>query len=1256
MTSPFTTAEIAAQGIKPNEYEEIVDRLGRHPNKAELGMFGVMWSEHCCYKNSRPLLSQFPTTGKRVLVGPGENAGVIDLGDGLQLAFKIESHNHPSAVEPFQGAATGVGGILRDIFTMGARPIAILNSLRFGDLKDAKTRRLFTGVVAGISHYGNCLIGTETFIWRDTRGIHFDTIGNFVTTHLPAGLDTLALSPGIETLSVDPKTTRSSWQPVSRIFKRQADTLINIRTALGRTLTVTPDHPMLRIEADQKVRIRYAQTLRVGDDLPIIQKLPEIQGQPQTLDLINAIDLSLHADKDLCIALPDSWQPTDLIRTTLELFEPSIQKRNHYLNTKTFPLDRFLSLEQLLGLEQVLNFSRADLKIGQHGKEDWISVLIQPNPAFARLLGYFIAAGMVSPAGNTYRIFLNFTHNETAAATDAIEILQSLGIPANPQQRTSGMAVCVSSWLLGYLFTQVWKCGNESTHKRIPDFVWDWSGELQQELLKSLIRNNPTIPNPTGGLAQDKIFCSTSSRQLFDQILLLIQNQGINPQVHHRPASVGQIKGREFHYAALWQIEVRRDWSRTLPSKPTQSNYLEVGGSATTITVSAAPVSAMGTVKIQNISTHNVEICDVYDVEVDNTHLFVTSGGIITHNCVGVPTVGGEVYFDPAYSGNPLVNAMALGLMETDTIVKSGASGIGNPVLYVGSTTGRDGMGGASFASAELTAESIDNRPAVQVGDPFLEKSLIEACLEAFKTGAVVAAQDMGAAGITCSCAEMSAKGGVGVEFNLDLVPAREPGMVPYEYLLSESQERMLFVAHKGREQELIDIFERWGLHAVVAGTVIEEPIVRILWQGSIAAEVPATALADNTPIYKREVMAEPPAYAQTAWAWTPDQLPPATAQGIEIQGKSHSWNDVLLTLLDTPSIASKRWVYRQYDHQVQNNTVMLPGGADAAVIRIRPLEPIQGRQAIINNPNLGVAATVDCNPRYVYLNPYEGAKMVVAEAARNLSCVGAEPVAVTDNLNFGSPEKPIGYWQLANACKGLSEACSAFDTPVTGGNVSLYNETFDPDGNPIPIYPTPVVGMIGIVDDITKICGQGWQNTGDRIYLMGIPTAAKTSPEVTLGASEYLAMLHQTVAGQPPTVNFDLEIKVQAACRHGIRQGWINSAHDSAEGGLAVALAECCISGNKGAAISIGAIDNRWDTVLFGEGGARIIVSIDPTHQAEFETYLNENVTDAWQYLGNVGSADDHFQVTAESGLIDLDIAAITETWATAIERRLDV
>ena len=616
---------------------------------------------------------------------------------------------------------------------------------------------------------------------------------------------------------------------------------------------------------------------------------------------------------------------------------------------------------------------------------------------------------------------------------------------------------------------------------------------------------------------------------------------------------------------------------------------------------------------------------------------------LTTATASGCPTVGGEVCFDEAYSGNPLVNAMAIGLMETPEIVKSGAVGIGNPVLYVGSTTGRDGMGGASFASAELSDQSEANRPAVQVGDPFLEKSLVEACLEAFKTGGVAAAQDMGAAGITCSTAEMAANGGVGIELDLDLIPAREPGMVPYEYLLSESQERMLFVAHAGREQELIEIFHRWGLQAVVAGSVIEAPIVRILFEGDVAAEIPATALSDNTPIYKRELMKEPPEYAQKAWAWQESDLPEAAAAGIG--GKS--WHQILLALLSSPTIASKRWVYRQYDHQVQNNTVMMPGGADAAVIRLRSqITPDP-------NANAGLAATVDCNARYVYLNPYEGALAAVAEAARNLSCVGAEPVAVTDNLNFGSPEKPVGYWQLAEACRGLADGCRAFSTPVTGGNVSLYNETLDSTGNPQPIYPTPVVGMVGLIPDLRAVCGQGWQTEGDPIYLLGVGTESPDS--VTLGGSEYLKVIHQTVAGQPPKVDIDLELKVQAACREGIRRGWVRSAHDCAEGGLAIALAESSISGEKGATITLKKGQRRPDTVLFGEGGARILVSVASNHQADWERYCQAHLPDS-QLVGRVGAAAGSLTIEGVAGatLISLPIAELVDRWTHAIERAL--
>ena len=697
-------AALRQEGLTQQDYAEIQRRLGRDPNRAELGMFGVMWSEHCCYRNSRPLLSGFPTEGPRILVGPGENAGVVDLGGGHRLAFKIESHNHPSAVEPFQGAATGVGGILRDIFTMGARPIALLNALRFGPLEDPANVGLMQGVVAGIAHYGNC---------------------------------------------------------------------------------------------------------------------------------------------------------------------------------------------------------------------------------------------------------------------------------------------------------------------------------------------------------------------------------------------------------------------------------------------------------------------------------------------VGVPTVGGEVAFDPSYNGNPLVNAMALGLMETEDIVKSGASGVGNPVVYVGSTTGRDGMGGASFASAELSSASLDDRPAVQVGDPFLEKGLIEACLEAFQSGDVVAAQDMGAAGLTCSCSEMAAKGDVGVELDLDKVPAREEGMTAYEYLLSESQERMLFVVRAGREEPLMERFRRWGLQAAVVGRVLAEPVVRVLQHGEVAAEVPSRALAEDTPINHHDLLQEPPADIQELWRWSEADLP-CPSQG-------HDWGQELLRLLDDPTIASKRWVHRQYDQQVLANTVVSSGAADAAVVRLRP----QQGEGSLEASQRGVAATVDCPNRWVALDPERGAQAAVAEAARNLSCVGAEPLAVTDNLNFPSPETPKGYWQLAKACRGISDACRALNTPVTGGNVSLYNETKQDDGSLKPIHPTPVIGMVGGVDDISTVTGLGWRKAGDPVYLLGVPTADGESSTLGLAGSAYQQLAIGRLAGRPPETDFNLEARVGGLVRNAIARGLLASAHDCSDGGLSVALAESSMASDYGISADLAAGGVRMDRLLFGEGGCRVVVSV---------------------------------------------------------------
>jgi len=766
---PAIAAQVKQEGLTPEDYNEIVRRLGRHPNRAELGMFGVMWSEHCCYRNSRPLLGQFPTEGPRILVGPGENAGVVDLGEGHRLAFKIESHNHPSAVEPFQGAATGVGGILRDIFTMGARPMALLNALRFGPLEESRNAGLMEGVVAGIAHYGNC---------------------------------------------------------------------------------------------------------------------------------------------------------------------------------------------------------------------------------------------------------------------------------------------------------------------------------------------------------------------------------------------------------------------------------------------------------------------------------------------VGVPTVAGEVAFDPSYSGNPLVNAMALGLMETETIVRSGASGVGNPVVYVGSTTGRDGMGGASFASAELSEDSLDDRPAVQVGDPFLEKGLIEACLEAFQSGDVVAAQDMGAAGLTCSCAEMAAKGDLGIELDLDRVPARETGMTAYEFLLSESQERMLFVVQAGREEPLMQRFRRWGLQAAVVGRVLEEPVVRVLQNGAVAAEVPSRALAEDTPINRRELLSEPPAAVQQHWQWQEGSLPALASEAVE---------PTLLQLLDDPTIASKRWVWRQYDHQVQANTVVKPGGADAAVLRLRSQQDHDPQ----SSNQRGVAATVDCPNRWVALDPERGGMAAVAEAARNLSCVGAEPIAVTDNLNFPSPETPTGYWQLAMACRGLSEACRALQTPVTGGNVSLYNDTRLPDGSIQPIQPTPVVGMVGLVEDINTLVGLAWPQpgagaAGDHLVLLGLPLDTPQDDErLGLAGSSFLQVCHGLCTGRPPRTDLELEQKVQQALRSGIRAGQISAAHDVSDGGLLVAVAEMAVAAGCGAQLSVPSA-GRLERLLFAEGGARVVVSVPEASWSALQTALQQAGCPA-QSLGRV-QADARLQLrVGDQNVLDVAIEALAHAHQQGLPRRLE-
>ncbi len=651
--SVFDKATLERHGLNDEEYQRVVTALGRDPTITELGIFSVMWSEHCSYKSSRVHLRKLPTTGPRVLQGPGENAGAVDIGDGLAAVFKIESHNHPSFIEPYQGAATGVGGIIRDIFTMGARPIALMNSLRFGELDDSRVRRNMEGVVAGIAGYGNS---------------------------------------------------------------------------------------------------------------------------------------------------------------------------------------------------------------------------------------------------------------------------------------------------------------------------------------------------------------------------------------------------------------------------------------------------------------------------------------------IGIPTVGGEIAFEDCYRGNPLVNVFCLGLASADEIVKGVATGTGNAVYYVGSKTGRDGIHGATMASAEFDENSAEKRPAVQVGDPFMEKLLLEACLEVMQTDALIGIQDMGAAGLTCSTCEMGSRGGAGIDIDVMHVPQRETGMTPYEIMLSESQERMLLVVKRGREREVEEIFEKWDLHAARIGEVTDDGLMRVRERGTVVAEIPARALTDEAPVYKRPME-------------TPEYLAEVQKLTLARQARRRPTPMRFGRCSTSPVIANKRWVYRQYDHMVRTNTLVLPG-AGAGVVRVK-------------GTNRALALSVDGNGRYCYLDPYRGAILAVIEAARNVACAGAEPIGATNCLNFGNPERPEIMWQFARAVEGITAACRALDIPITGGNVSLYNET---DGK--AIYPTPVLGVVGLVEDSSSVLGRSFRASGDVIVLLG-----ETRDE--LGGSEYLKAMHQMVAGVPPARGLDAGKVASPTSRGSGREGLVRSAHDCAEGGLAVTLAECAF-GTGGVGLSV--------------------------------------------------------------------------------------
>ena len=691
-----------------------------------------------------------------------------------------------------------------------------------------------------------------------------------------------------------------------------------------------------------------------------------------------------------------------------------------------------------------------------------------------------------------------------------------------------------------------------------------------------------------------------------------------------------------------WAIAFKME-SHNHPSaiEPFQGAATGVGGIIRDIfTMGAHPEFCLNSLRFGPITGENSKFEIQNPKLVANRRLFtgVVSGIAHYGNCVGIPTMGGEIYFDESFEGNPLVNVFCLGVLRHEQLARGAATGVGNPVFYVGAETGRDGLAGAAFASRELTEQSREDRPAVQVGDPFKEKLLLEACLELLSHDVVAGIQDMGAAGLTCSTCETASRAGSGIEIDLAKVPKREPGMTPYEILLSESQERMLIIAKRGKEDVVRAIFEKWDVPCVEIGRVADDGMMRVRNNGEISAEIPAKALADEAPLYSRE------AKRLAAAIDDRDLTNLAKIDNLE----------ALRQLLRDPTIASKNWVYRQYDHTVRTGTLVKPG-SDAAVFLVRYADKI-------------LAATTDCNSLYCALDPREGGKIAVAEAARNLTCSGARPLAVTDNLNFGNPYKPENFWQLREAVEGIAEACRAFGTPVTGGNVSLYNES--PAG---VVDPTPTIGMVGLIDKEEHITTQWFKNEGDVIILVGaiastVAANADRGDEKTghdkeagtsalgysLGGSRYLKVCHGLKVGPPPCIDLAYEIKIQNAVGALIREGVVKSAHDCSEGGLAVSLAECCFHPEKlfGVEIDFKAGDTAAITLLFNESQSRIVLSVGPENLQKTISMLQDRQI-PFQQLGTVGG--DQLRIRVGNEEFFWPVSDLYDDWWNAIRRAVE-
>ncbi len=1222
--------EVEKPNLTDEEIRYAIEELGREPNEVEWAMLEAEWSEHCSYKSSKQLLKLLPTTGPKVLVGPGFDAGVVNIGDDWVLTLHIESHNHPSAIDPYGGAATGVGGVVRDILSLGTRPIALLDPLRFGSLNSPHSRWLFDNVVRGIGDYGNCVSAKDLVYFTNSDDFHiidfesfFSNYGNSERCSIEFSNDkTTILRPkvDIKVLTFDFENRQANFRPVNRIYRMSASRLLKIHTALGRVISVTPDHPMFVVDGGN-VSLKRAADLTIGDAVPLLCGYPFQDELPKYHDIDIITELANRGrEANVGVRLAKT-KLAAIKKSLLPLFRKAGIKSAewcHYFRASRgsyLPLRLYLKLENL-GSAFPLQRTKVLLHRGR-GRVNPIPAIIRVDSDFARLIGYFLSEGCRhdEARSDTSRIIWTFREEETEYIDDVCSILAKIGIRYSKRKSSpTTVQVKVSSSILGFVFREVLACGKDSYSMQIPSLFYRLDPNLLNQVLKGVIRGDgslrATSSEPIG------FRYATTSSLLFQQVLLLMQSLGYVASIREARNMKSKVPINELEVHGKDQVESLKNLlSSQLISKAEERlreyRYPKLAR------YRFEPHENFVTLKVTAIEELTGDF-PVYNFEVAGTHNFVTTGGVITHNCIGVPTVGGEVEFDESFERNCLVDVVCIGLGKINKLVLAEARNPGDLIYLVGGSTGRDGIRGASFASRTLTDKSETERSAVQVPDPFTKKLIIEAVLEAVDKGLVRGMKDLGGGGLTCGLSEIAAKTGTGIEVDLDRVRTREPNMQPAELMISESQERMLLVIKPEDETELVRIFDKYEVAFSRIGHVTRDGSLTIRTGQRIIAKAPATFIAEAPPATR---LARKPSYLKQLATVRQPALPA-------------DLNQTLLQLLSDPNIASKEWVYRQYDHEVGLRTIIRPGQGDAAILRL---------------PNdKALAVTTDGNSKTCYLSPYWGTVGVCSEAISNLIVSAAEPIAVVDHLQFGNPDNPEVYWTFKEAVHGVTDYLNASNLPCVGGKVSFYNED-STTGK--AIKPSPVIAAIGLLEKDTRRITPGLKEETNDLIIVG-----ETRPE--MGGSEYYEDVHKLVSGPVPKVQLSIEKNLLKLVLKLVRSGHVESAHDCSKGGLGVALAEMAIQGQRGFTVDLEQIPavsrrRRTDTLLFAETPSRFLLETKPKNtrgiieKLEWPSYL----------AGKIGRVyGDTLEFTSNGkALINIGLSEAMRSWSEAIPRAME-